>query len=51
MEKGLFFSIDPTNDNHEVKNMEKLSVESEVDSNNFDAFDAEDDIFEDKKGH
>jgi hypothetical protein len=49
MEKGLFFQ-DHTDDNHEIKNLEKLSVESEVDSNNFDAFDAEDDLFEEKKG-
>jgi hypothetical protein len=46
MEKGLFFQ-DPTNGEHDHK-MDK-SLESEVDSNNFDAFDAEDDMFEEKK--
>ena len=47
MEKGLFFQ-DP-NIEHQQPEIEKS--ESEVDSNNFDAFDAVEDIFEDKKRH
>ena len=45
MEKGLFFQ-DPTNEQQEQK---QEKSESEVDSNNFDAFDAEEDMFEEKK--
>jgi hypothetical protein len=46
MEKGLFFQ-DPTNG--EQEHHHEKSLESDVDSNNFDAFDAEEDLFEEKK--